>query len=305
MADDPDLLGVVAAIPGVPPMNILFGAVKYLLRADDALAAWYPHLADAARAPDDDAFAAFRAFVLDRRDEVGAIALARRTQTNEVARCAAILPWVAEVVAAWGEPPHAVDIGASAGLNLCLPDYEYLYGDRVIGRSPVVIPCENRGGFPLPRDLPAFASRTGLDVDPVDVDDDDAVAWLEALVWPEHEDRLERLRAAIGIRREREVAMVAGDAVETLLAVERALPPGPLLAWHTITIYQFSAEQRAALSSAFADIATRRPIARIGLEGVPGTTGYAVRVGLDHDASPIVARAQAHGRWIDRPNGAG
>lgn len=300
MGDD-DLLRIVGRIPNVPPMNLLFGAIKFLLREDDALAAWYPHLAGAARTPDDDAFSAFRSFVLDHADEVATIGRERRTQTNEVARSAVILPWLADAAERWGEAPHAVDIGASAGLNLCLESFEFRYGDHVVGSSPAVIECENRGRFTLPDRVPRFASRTGLDLRPVDITDPTEAAWLEALVWPEHVDRLSRLRAAIQVRKKADVTMVAGDATETLLAVERSLPPGPLLAWHTVAVYQFSADRREALDAAFAEIATRRQVARVSLEPLPNQTGQWVSVGLGPGAAPIVAHAHSHGRWIDRP----
>ncbi len=300
MGDD-DLLRIVGRIPNIPPMNLLFGAVKFLVREDDVLAAWYPHLGGAARAPDDDAFEAFRSFVLDRADEVATICRERRTQTNEVARSAVILPWLAREARRWGQAPHAVDIGASAGLNLCLENFEYRYGDHVVGEGPVVIECENRGKFELPDRLPRFASRTGLDLNPIDITDPAETAWLEALVWPEHVDRLARLRAAIEVRKDADVTMVAGDATETLLTVERSLPPGPLLAWHTVAVYQFSPDRREALDVAFAEIATRREVARVGLEPRANQTGHWVSVGLTVETALIVAHAHSHGRWIDRP----
>lgn len=301
MGDD-DLLRIVGRIPNVPPMNLLFGAVKFLVREDDALAAWYPHLAGAARPPDDEAYGAFRSFVLDRAEEVATIGRERRTQTNEVARSAVVLPWLADAARGWGQAPHALDIGASAGLNLCIESFEYRYGDHVVGESPVVIECENRGMFEVPDRLPRFASRTGLDLSPVDVADPAETAWLEALVWPEHVGRLARLRAAIEVRRNADVTMVAGDATETLLEVERSLPPGPLLAWHTVAVYQFSADQREALDAAFAEIATRREVVRVGLEPLPNQTGHWVSVGLASGAARIVAHAHSHGRWIDLPS---
>ena len=60
------MLELIARIDNVPPMNLLFGAVKMALTPADAVAAWYPHLAGAGvRQPDDEAYAAFRAFALE------------------------------------------------------------------------------------------------------------------------------------------------------------------------------------------------------------------------------------------------
>ena len=50
-----------------------------------------------------------------------------------------------------------------------------------------------------PHRLPEVAWRGGIDLNPLDVRRTDDVAWLDALVWPEHDDRRERLRAAAAI----------------------------------------------------------------------------------------------------------
>ena len=54
---------------------------------------------------------------------------------------------------------------------------------------------------PLPGALPRVTWRAGLDLAPVDLHDPAQCAWLGTLVWPEHTERLQRLRAAIGIAR--------------------------------------------------------------------------------------------------------
>lgn len=93
-----------------------------------------------------------RTCVLERRDEVLATIMSRRTQTNEPARCATLLPLLARL-----RPPLALlEVGASAGLCL-LPDrYAYDYGDhRVepaapVGVEPPVFECRASPGTPLP-----------------------------------------------------------------------------------------------------------------------------------------------------------
>lgn len=288
MLDDPEMLDVVASIDNVPPMNLLFGAVQ-LLRGGPL-----PDLP----------YGEFREFVLGRRADIVEIGCTRRTQTNEVRRCAAILPFLADAVAGFGAglgPVHVVDVGASAGLNLCLDLYAYDYGDVQVGAGALTLSCENRGGFAVPRELPQFATRTGLDLAPVDVEDADAVAWLEALVWPEQSERLERLRAAIAIRRETDVTMVAGDAVDTLPRVVAGLPPGPVLIFHTIALYQMPSRAREELDSIVADLARERPLARVCLEPRPGATYPLIHVGpRPHDSAPV-AQAHPHGAWIARP----
>jgi len=42
IADDSEMLGLVAAIDNVPPLNLLYAGVQLMLMPGDALARWYP-----------------------------------------------------------------------------------------------------------------------------------------------------------------------------------------------------------------------------------------------------------------------
>jgi hypothetical protein len=314
-AEDPSMLALIARIDNIPPLNLLFGAVKLSLTPDDMLAQWYPHLAgDEARSVDAEVFRVFRDYVLERSEWIVEIGRARRTQTNEVGRCAAVLPWVASEAARItadaglpaGSPVHLVDVGASAGLNVCLDRFDYDYGGgavvaaRNVASARVTLVCENTGGFALPDAPPAIAARIGLDLDPLDATALADAAWLEALVWPEHQERLERLRAAIAIRGETEVTMIQGDATRTLGELDGRLPPGPALVFHTVMAYQLDADQQVALDDAIAALAAVRPVARVALEPLGITKRPEVRVGLRLGEAEVVARAHAHGRWLER-----
>ena len=118
----------------------------------------------------------------------------RRTQTNEVGRCAILLP----VLARLQGPLALVEVGASAGLCLLLDRYRYRYGDRSVGdaSAPVLLDCEVSGPVPVPKRVPEVAWRRGIDVARIDVTDDDDVRWLEACVWPDQTERIARLLAA-------------------------------------------------------------------------------------------------------------
>ena len=67
--------------------------------------------------------------------------------------------------------------------------------------SPVRLSTDLRGGVVLPM-LPATlraAWSVGVDLNPVEIEDEDAVTWLRALVWPENVDQQEELLAAIQV----------------------------------------------------------------------------------------------------------
>ncbi len=58
-----------------------------------------------------------------------------------------------------------------------------------------------------------------MDLNPLDVHDEDATAWLTMLVWPEQEDRRKRLVRAIEIAREDPPTIVRGDLFDELPAL--------------------------------------------------------------------------------------
>src|SRR6266571_1473740 len=89
---------------------------------------------------------------------------ASRPQTNEPARCATLLPALAQL-----PPPLAlIEVGASAGLTLLVDRYSYDYaGHRIAGQDSLAptLRCSPRGPVPLPARLPEIAWRAGLDLD--------------------------------------------------------------------------------------------------------------------------------------------
>ncbi len=141
----------------------------------------------------------FRQNLLDNSASVRAVMLTHATQTNEPARCATLLPLLAQLP----QPLALIEVGASAGLCL-LPDYYgYDYGSRQIlpvqtGRHPLFT-CAASKTTPLPASMPQIVWRAGLDLNPLDPGDPGQAAWLKTLVWPEQTGRLVNLQAALRI----------------------------------------------------------------------------------------------------------
>lgn len=183
-------------------------------------------------------YAGLRAALLEDDGKVRDTILTRSTQTNEVGRLATLAPAFARV--ARGEPVALVEVGASAGLCL-LPDrHAYAWHtDRgtVRSGSGPVLECDVRGPFPAGVAMPEVAWRRGVDLNPVDVTDDDQVAWLEILVWPEAEDRRRRLRAAVEVARSDPPVVQRGDLVEALPGlVEEAGRHGRVVVFHSAVL---------------------------------------------------------------------
>ena len=142
------------------------------------------------------AYAEWRAWLVGNWPSVSAASEGRMTQTNEPARCAILVPALGLLAGLDARPLALVEIGASAGLCLYPDRYSYRYGehriDPITGPSEVAIICATDGNVPLPPRLPEIAWRAGVDLNPLDVDDPDDLAWLEVLVPPEAADRRER-----------------------------------------------------------------------------------------------------------------
>ncbi|NUT31907.1 MAG: DUF2332 domain-containing protein [Hamadaea sp.] len=216
VAADDELLQLIETLPpGKRQPNLLFGVVRLL------------------EGPVEDP-AAFRAFVLDRWDEIAAEMTSRATQTNEPGRCAVLLP----VLARLPQPLALLEVGASAGLCLYPDRYAYRYGTHVLGDGVPVMDCALRGAEP-PARRPEVVWRAGVDLNPLDVTDPQDVAWLEALIWPEHEHRRSRLRQAAEVAKADPPLLVRGDLVTDLPALAAQAPPeATLVVFHTSVLYQ-------------------------------------------------------------------
>src|SRR5450432_2243342 len=97
--------------------------------------------------------------------------LSRTPQTNEPARCAVLLPLLAQLP----QPLALLEVGASAGLCLLVDHYGYDYGNVRIdptisgdGGAPTLT-CDVSGAAPIPRTIPRIVWRAGLDLNPIDV----------------------------------------------------------------------------------------------------------------------------------------
>ena len=307
---DDELLALAALKRrGQPAPNMLFAAAQYLLLCGVAhpLAAHYPIIAGTPRPPVP-AFPLFRDFCLSHRGRIAELLRVRRTQTNEVRRCACLLPALALVAREASAPLALFDVGASAGLNLNFDRYAYRYrcpGGETLRwgeqDAPVRIDAELRGAGAIPPLPPAIevASRDGIDLHPVDVQDADQLLWLRALIWPEHEDRHQRLLDAATVLQRSPVRLHTGDAADVLPALLKVVPPEhAVVVYSTITLYQFSPEQRHRLKDVLRAASLVRAVWQIALEGDGTPTLSITRHRHGEASTTALAKASPHGWWM-------
>jgi hypothetical protein len=196
---------------------------------------------------------ALKEIVRANASRIRELMLTRTTQTNEPARCAVFVP----VLAGLSQPLALIEVGASAGLCL-LPDrYGYDYGTHRIepslpSSSPIpVFQCVANRATPIPQALPKIAWRCGLDLNPLDVNSPDEMAWLEELVWPGQEHRVQLLRAAIEIARIDAPPVHQGNLRTDLLTVIALAPKSmQLVVYHSAVLgYVTSQSDRDAFAN--------------------------------------------------------
>ena len=236
----------------------LMGAVNRLVLrgAEPALGELY---AAAERKPEAE-WVEFRA-VLERNAAELRELVELPVQTNEVGRCAALLPGFLAVAAATGLPLRLLEVGASAGLNLRWDSYRYRAGDFAWGPadSPVTLDFELTGEVhPDPRAPVEIAARRGCDAAPVDPAAAEGRETLLAYVWPDQGPRLERLRAALDLAASTPVAVDRESApawVEQQLAEPAA--GRATVVFHSIVLQYLSEEERTAFESHVREAAAR------------------------------------------------
>jgi Uncharacterized protein conserved in bacteria len=300
-ADDPEVIALIERLPERRrQVNLVFASARY-------------------RGAPMSGYRAFRPWLVAHWPQVGAVALEHTTQTNEAGRCAVLLPVLARIAAQRpGHPLALLEVGASAGLCLQPDRYSYRYStspdstgpgrahtiDPVDGPSSVVLECATAGAVPLPDRIPQVSWRAGIDLNPLDVNDPDDVAWLDALIWPEHEDRRARLRDAVRIAQADPPRIVTGDLNETLPSLAASAPAeATLVVFHTAVLAYLTDQDRARFVDTVASLGCRW----ISNEGVRVTPGVADRLGETErragefvvalDGDPI-ALAQQHGRHL-------
>lgn len=321
VAERPVLLDVAAALPDhALAGGLVFSVFHYLALAEGGGfgALWRREERAPASVPDLEA--AFEAFVLERAERIAElVARHRGAQTNEVNRCAYLLPGLATVAARRRAPLAVLEIGASAGLLLNLDRYSYRYGDVHAGPpSPVSIQAELRGPMP-PVDVPEVGWRLGVDRAPIDVHDEDEARWLLAAVYPGDSVRAARTAAAIAVAREHPPPLTVGEASN--LDDLAALAPRDLaLAVVTTAVLMYlDPGARTEFRHALARIGRNRPVDWLACEPVAvleslgpdvarlvapfgdrsDFVGPLIHVASDRAEPELLAATGPHGRWID------
>ena len=293
IADDDEVLALISGLPRIKRQpNLVFAAARFV---GSPVGAYPP----------------FREWLMSHWDAVTAVIMNRSTQTNEAGRCAVLLP----VLARLEGPLALIEVGASAGLVLYPDRYSYSYraGDDIVrldpaaGASQVECPCIIDAAS-VPSRLPDVAWRAGVDLHPIDVRDADALAWLETLIWPEHDARRERLHAAARIVADDPPQLLQGDLIERIPELVAAAPTGArIVVFHSAVLVYLTPERRAQFADLMAGMPNVTWISNEGAGVLPAvdaqlTTATNGRMILAVDGVPV-ALVGPHGQSFERIGG--
>lgn len=233
-------------------------------------------------------------------------------QTNEVARSALLLPSLVRLQDAHGLPLRLMEMGASAGLNQNLDQFQYDYGNWQWGEpsSPLHIICQWRGNAAPPKDRALeIADRAACDIAPVPTANQSDHKRLQSYIWPDQTCRLERMRAALALAVNHPPQVDQAGAADWLEAKLAPLPDEHqtvlihTMMWHYLPAAE-KARAEAAIRRAGRDAGPNRPFAwlRFDIDGhQPGGGLYLTRWhGVSDDGiTRCVGRGDYHGRWIE------
>lgn len=235
-----------------------------------ALAAHYP---SAGGTPGPRLVDDFLAAVAELRPEIEA-RLGHGVQTNEVGRAAALVGGFVEVARRSGLPLRALELGASAGLNLRWDRYWYDTGSSTLGDAAcgVRFVGEWHGERPRLDDVAvSVADRAGCDRSPVDPATEDGRLTLRSYLWPDMVTRRARLDAALEVAARVPAMVEASDLGEWLeRRLAEPVPGVATVVYHSI-VWQYvdgpsRDRMRAALRLAGAAASADAPVAWLRLE---------------------------------------
>jgi hypothetical protein len=218
-----------------------------------------------------------------------------------VQRSWALLP--AFLAVSDGRPLDLLELGPSAGLNLVWDHYRYRYRTGEWGDGTLELGGDDRMSPPaglLARHV-EVVRRRGVDLNPVDVTTEGGSRLLQAFVWPDQEERLERLRRAIEVVRRDPPQLMQGDYVDALPSLLRNRREGAqLIVFQTASTMYLDRSSADRLRSALREAGREDPLVFITTGRAPDDDGFALEVERFPDGgSERLAVFDFHGAWLD------
>jgi hypothetical protein len=322
VADDASLLDLLSGASDEQQRpNLWLAAVheRVLAGTSHELAAYYASVGGQ-RAPDTALAACVKDFVAEHEPHLRERMRTQTTQTNEIGRCAVLWHALRAIAQRTGKPRLALlDVGCSAGLNLGVDAYRYDHGPTVVGAAAQAgvptVPCQPVGPLPSGADF-QIVQRCGIDPAPVAIDDEAAVGWLRACLWPSHLQRAQRFAQAVALQRQNRWPVVkVADCTAHVAVWLDGLPDDvqpvvfnswvltyfepPALARHIETLTALVRRTGAMWLSAEGEGLRIGPVHAPPRDARPAS-GWTLCSRVDGEVRfELLARSHAHGHWME------
>ncbi len=233
--------------------------------------------------------------------------LSHAPQTNELRRCAALLPGFLTIAAKTGLPFTVSELGASAGINQCWDSFAYELDGQHWGKpaNGIVLAPQWRGNPPPEPVNINVTERSACDLKPVNFRDPGERLRLLSYIWADQENRFILTDHALALLEKLEYQVDAEDISSWLPKRLARNTEGQVhVIYHTIVWAYQEKEAKIAnrvLIEEAGDQATEKsPLAWLRLEPDGKDPGAALTLtqwpgGLEQ----TLGRADYHGRWVD------
>jgi hypothetical protein len=231
--------------------------------------------------------------------------MTRPPQTNEVQRSALILPGLTWIAAQAGSDIELLEIGSSAGLNQ-FPDQVHVdYGAFTLGPRDAALSLSANWHGPPVLDHPIqVIARAGCDLTPIDALSSDGALRLQAYIWPDQEDRMARLRAALAQAAGRPPVIDQSSAAEWLVDhLARPQAASVRIIYHSYVWAYIPPAERSAITKLIENAASRlnpgQSLAWLKAEDDEEQRNHYLSVSLwPLGTNQRLARCNPHGQWL-------
>lgn len=319
ISTQPEILQTMINIPlQKSPRTILLAAIHSLLMTGTPhrLANFYPSLNGKTKLTNQNQSILctdFLDFFRKYKNKIEPLLL-NNTQTNEARRCAALLPAFSELVKREKQNHFSlIEIGTSAGFLLNADQYAFDLNGFHLGNTNQTQPILTQWKGKLPENLQQnfikIDHKIGIDLNPLDIEDDTVKTWLKALIWPEQVERLKIFDMACNelTKNKKNIIFFKGYFENYINHVLSICADSKILCFLSVwVLYQFSTEEKNRLNDQLSMIAktSNKKIYFIlddwEIDKMTDANNIILREydpeGNYHDTK--LCQAQHHGEWV-------
>jgi hypothetical protein len=239
----------------------------------------------------------------------------RSTQTNEPGRSAVLQAVVSDLAGDGIDTINVVEVGTSAGINLCFDQFPVKAKDD---GNPLTLVCDDLTPMDRSRPLPEVRQRIGVDPNPLNLSNDDDRMWLKSCLWPEQRRRHERFDAVVVARANWPEATILKGRAKDRLGDALALcdPHALTVVFNTWVAFYLSPDEQREYFAELTQRCREENVAWISIESsLVNIPGVDVDEAPHHRAASQIVLTRpgsaperwgwchAHGRWLERTTG--